>query len=159
MTLSITMRAPAVGAQFIAQDGSVYTSDLNGIIAGVSPGDIESLTNQGCLPLMQRPVVTPVNSSYIVQGAINVIPSTAASTVSYAYTLAAPSALGLRTTILQAVGSTAVSTVTSSGAQISTGSVLSFNNIGSVDLEATGSTQYTVASRSPLSSLAAVASS
>ncbi len=154
------MVAPAANAQFIARSGTTYTSNAFMQVLSVVPGDIESLTNMGCVVTAQRPVVTPVNSSYIVQGAINIIPSTAASTVSYAYTLALPTLVnGPITTIVQYVASTAVSTITASAATISTGTVLSFSSLGSVDLLSVGSSAYAIIARTFLSSLTTVASS
>lgn len=138
---------------------NVYLSDSNGLVAANSI-DVIALAAAGFTVVPQRPVVVLPSSGYIVPGAVNVIPSTAASSVSYTYLMAAPATgnLGLHTTILQQVASTAVSTVTSSGANFgSSMTVLTFSSIGCVDLESIGSTQFAVTGQRPVTSSAGAA--
>lgn len=146
MTVTVKMIAPGFQAGYTiqAQSQVSYTADANGVIT-VAAGDVQSLANAGCAIEPQRPVVTLGSSGYIVQGAINIIPSTAASSVLYAYTLAAPAVLGMETTIIQAAQSTAANTITSSGSNIgSTGTVLTNSSAFAVTLIAAGSTQWLV---------------
>lgn len=147
MTQTLTMLAPVAGGQYVSQRGNTYTADANRLITA-QLGDVESLSNFGCLPVIAAPVLTPVVSSYIAQGAINQI---ASSSSADAFTLAAPSVVGQTTTIVNK--STAVPTVTSSAADIltSTGgvcTVLTGTVKGTIELEAVGSTAYQVTHRS-----------
>jgi hypothetical protein len=146
--MTIKMIAPGfqAGYTITAQSQTTYTADANGIIVA-APGDVQSLANAGCAIMPERPVVTLSSTGgYIVPGAINVLPSTVASTVSYAYLLAAPTAnvLGQRTTIVQPAASTAESTITTSGCQFygasSASTILTFSARGTIDIESIGST-------------------
>lgn len=147
MTQTVNMLAPAANANITARSGTVYTSNANGLITSVPAGDIESLVNSGCIVTAQQAVVTAVVSSYIVPGAINKI---AASSLADAYLLAAPAAIGQRTTLNSL--STASATVTSSGATILNEkgvacTVLTLG-LGTAVLDAVGSTLFQIVSRS-----------
>ncbi len=157
MTVTVKMVAPVAGQSYTTKGGTTYTADVNGIINSVAPGDIESLLNMACNVVVERPIVTPVVSSYIVQGAINIVSS---STAADAFTLAAPAYLGMKTSIIDR--STGVPTVTSSGADIltSTGgvcTVLTGTTKGTIDLESVGSTQWQIMNRSGATSSAGAA--
>lgn len=160
MTLQAKMFAPnqTAGMSITLPSGASYTSDANGLITA-NAGDIVGLAQAGCSLVPDRPVVTLSTSGYIVQGAVNVLPSTAGSTVSYAYTLAAPAFLGLRTTIVQPAASTALSTVTSSGSVIgSSYTVLTFAGaLASIDLDAVGSTVWQIGAQRATTSSAGAA--
>ncbi len=147
MTQTLQMLAPVAGGQYVAKSGTVYTADANRLITSAL-GDIESLTNFGCLPVIAVPVLTPVVSSKIVQGVINQI---AGSSSADAFTLDPPSVIGQATTIVNK--STALPTVTSSAADIltSTGgvcTVLTGTVKGTIELEAVSATAYQVTHRS-----------
>ncbi len=151
------MLAPgAVAGQSVtvANTGNSYTSDVNGLInAAIS--DIGWLESAGYLPIPERPVVTLTLSTAgtVVLGAINILPSSAASTASYAYIIPAPTVTGIKTTITQPSGSTAASTFTSSGANINltntNATVLTFTGGGTVDFESVGSTLFQITNRTP----------
>lgn len=152
MTQTVSMRAPVAGGTYVTRGGTTYTADVNQMINNVPPGDIESLTNSGCIIVSQRAVTTPVVSSYIVQGAINFISS---STSADAFTLAAPGLIGEKTSIVNQ--STGIPVITSSGATIlneagTACTVITGSAKGSIDLEAVGSTLYQITSRPLLTS-------
>lgn len=148
MTQTVAMRAPVAGGTYVAKSGTTYTADINQMITGVPPGDIESLTNSGCIIVSQRAIVTPVVSSYVVQGAVNFISS---STSADAFTLAAPGLIGETTKLVNR--STGVPVITSSGCEVVTSSggvctVLTGTTKGAIDLESINSSQYQVGHRS-----------
>lgn len=147
MTLTVKMFSPAQSAGFnvTAASGANYVADANGLITATA-GDVASLMQAGCQPLADRPVVQMTTAGAVVEGSINVIPSSAASTVAYALTLAAPTVVGLRTTILQPAQSTAGNTVTCSSlcSFASGGTVLTNSSAMRVDLDALGSTSWAI---------------
>ena len=166
MTVTVKMIAPGFAPTFTVttRSATTYVSDVNGIIAGVSGGDVLDLQNVGCVVFPERPVVTLAGSSVgvIIPGAINIINSSAASTSVYAYTLAAPVTNGIITTIMQPSGSTAATTVTASSlcninVTNTNATVLTFTGGGSVDLIAIGSTLYNIVNRTPSQSSAGAA--
>lgn len=152
MTIQVIAPSFAAGVVFTAQSGTSYTSNVNGIINVTNPADLPSLASAGCAVMPERPVVTLGSSGAIVLGAINIIPSTAGSSVTYLYTLGAPTILGVQTTIIQPAASTAVSTVTSTGCNIGTGTVITFSSAGQISLVAVGSTLHQIASRGVVAS-------
>ncbi len=162
---TVRMIAPALGAgvNVTAPSGANYVSDANGIVS-VALSDVNILEGAGFLPIPGTTVISlPLSTAgSIVQGAINIIGSSAASTASYAYTLAAPLALGVKTTIMQPSGSTAATTVTASSLcninLTNTGAtILTFTAGGSVDLISVGSTLYQIVNRTPSQSSAGAA--
>lgn len=152
---SVNMLAPAASGTFVAQSGEIYTSDANAMILAVPPGDILSLTQMGCIVFNDQVVVTPTASSYIVPGAVNLIPAT---TAAVAYTMAAPP-VGQTTTIVSL--STGLATITSSGFSFNTAAgtnqtVLTGTTPGTVGVLGIGSTLAKLVNRSINTSSAGV---
>ena len=159
MVQSVSMLAPVAGGTYLSKAGTQYVAAGNQVIAGVVPGDIESLTNLGCTIIgPPRALNTLVNSSangaYITQGQDNIIPTSSLATP---FLLAAPgtAALGLVTDVINQ--STSVCTITASAATIYdekgiARTVLTGNGLGVISLEAIGSTQFQILNRSLLTS-------
>ena len=152
MTISVSMLAPVAGGVYFAKSGTSYTaSNADKVIPNVVPGDIDSLTQLGCIIISQRPfnsiTVSSAAGQYVAEGAINTI---AASTMTVPLLLGTVSLPGATTSFVSL--STGNTTITSSGVTIldekSVACTVLTAALGVLDLRSISSTLYQIVNRS-----------
>ena len=117
MSITEKMLAPGsqAGINFTLPSGNSYTSDANGVLSGVTPGDVASLIQAGCVAMVINPVnaVSSGSSTATLNAyGVNTIngPSSAGT-----YTIAGAAIAGVKVVInLLAAGSTQTKVVTTS---------------------------------------------